>query len=174
MVTRKTRKVKKLRGNHTHGWGSKKKHRGAGSRGGRGMAGTGKRGDAKKPSIWSNKKYFGKYGFTRRTFVKKIQPVNLSYFEINADKLLEKKLIEKKGDVYIIDVKKLGFDKVLGCGKLTRKCRITAPVFSKKSAERIKKAGGEAIQLNKTERKAVQLNRTEKKGVQLNRTNGAK
>ena len=94
------------------------------------------------------KKEYG--GRLKRKDVKKMQAVNLSYFEINADKLLEEKLIEKQGDVYIIDVKSLGFDKVLGCGKLTRKCRITAPVFSKKSAERIKKAGGEAIQLNKT------------------------
>jgi len=59
----KRKKVTKQRGSKTHGWGAMKKHRGAGNRGGRGMAGTGKRGDAKKPSIQKNKKYFGKYGF---------------------------------------------------------------------------------------------------------------
>ena len=47
----KVKKVRKFRGSHTHGYGSKKKHRGAGSRGGRGMAGSGKRADQKKPSI---------------------------------------------------------------------------------------------------------------------------
>lgn len=42
-MIRRKRKVRKLRGSHTHGWGGcKKKHRGGGSKGGRGgMAGTG-------------------------------------------------------------------------------------------------------------------------------------
>ena len=38
MVVRREKRVRKLRGSKTHGWGSKKKHRGGGSRGGRGMS----------------------------------------------------------------------------------------------------------------------------------------
>ncbi len=45
------KKNKRQRGLSSHGWGHKKKHRGAGNRGGKGMAGTGKRADTKKPSI---------------------------------------------------------------------------------------------------------------------------
>ena len=41
MRTRK--KNTRQRGSHTHGWGAKKKHRGAGNRGGRGNAGSGPR-----------------------------------------------------------------------------------------------------------------------------------
>ena len=37
---RQGKKTAKLRGSRTHGYGSSKKHRGGGSRGGRGMAGT--------------------------------------------------------------------------------------------------------------------------------------
>ena len=54
----KEKKVRKMRGSRSHGHGDKKK-RGAGQRGGRGIAGTGKRGDSKKPSI-NVKNYFGK------------------------------------------------------------------------------------------------------------------
>jgi len=49
------RKVQRYRGSKTHGSGSMKKRRGAGHRGGRGNAGSGKRGDAKKPSYWNKK-----------------------------------------------------------------------------------------------------------------------
>ena len=45
MSVNKTKKVGKYRGSKTHGGGHMKKRRGAGNRGGRGMAGTGKRAD---------------------------------------------------------------------------------------------------------------------------------
>jgi large subunit ribosomal protein L15 len=151
MVVRKRKKDSRQRGSKTHGWGSMKKHRGAGNRGGRGMAGSGKRGDAKKPSIWKNKRYFGKYGFHKHGVVKKIVPVNLSYFEEKAEKLLADKLITKEADRYIIDAAKLGFNKVLGCVKLTKKFKITSESFSKKAVEKIKAAGGEAVELKKEE-----------------------
>ena len=47
MIIRR-KKVNKYRGSQTHGSGAKKKRRGAGNRGGRGMAGPGKIGDQKK------------------------------------------------------------------------------------------------------------------------------
>ncbi len=57
-----------MRAKTTHGYGSMKKNRGAGNRGGRGLAGTGKRGDANKQTYQANKKYFGKHGFTSKVF----------------------------------------------------------------------------------------------------------
>ena len=56
-----------MRGTSSHGWGSKKKHRGAGHRGGKGMAGSGKRADQKKPTILNlyGNDYYGKKGFRR-------------------------------------------------------------------------------------------------------------
>jgi len=143
MVIYKTRKNRKMRGSKTHGWGSMKKHRGAGSRGGRGMAGTGKRGDAKKPSIWKDKKYFGKHGFKRpKKITVKIKAINLKTIEQNLESLLSKKLIEKKNDSYVIDLKKLSFNKLLSTGKITKKFNIKCEYASKKAIEKIKKAGG--------------------------------
>ncbi len=146
MVTYKKRKNRNMRGSQTHGWGAKKKHRGAGSRGGRGMAGTGKRGDAKKPSIWKDTKYFGKYGFTRpNKIVIKINAINLKTIEQRLESLLAKKLVEKKNDSYIIDLKKLGFNKVLSTGKITKKFNIKCDYASKKAVEKIKESGGSIV-----------------------------
>jgi len=143
MVIYKIRKNRKMRGSKTHGWGSMKKHRGAGSRGGRGMAGTGKRGDAKKPGIWKDKKYFGKYGFKRPKKVTiEINAINLKTIEQNLESLLSKKLIEKKNDSYVIDLKKLGFNKLLSTGKVTKKFIIKCDYASKKAIDKIKNAGG--------------------------------
>ncbi|MFH1210610.1 MAG: uL15 family ribosomal protein [archaeon] len=144
MTARRQKKNKKMRGSHTHGWGSKKKHRGAGNRGGRGMAGTGKRADQKKPSIlveYGNT-YFGKPKGFNTPWNKKDRIINLEDIEKNIDEYTTKGLIIKENNVYIVDIKKLGFDKLLGKGKLKNKYKAIGKV-SRIAAERIKEAGGE-------------------------------
>jgi len=165
MVVYKRRKNRKMRGSHTHGWGSKKKHRGAGSRGGRGMAGTGKRGDAKKPCIWKNTKYFGKYGFKRpKKVIIEIKAINLKTIEQNLESLLSNKLIEKKNDSYVVDLKKLGFNKLLSTGKITKKFSIKCEYASKKAIDKIKKSGGSII-LEEKKAKEVKEKPKEEKPV---------
>ena len=51
MVVNRRKKVVKYRGHSNHGGGMRKKRRGAGSRGGRGNAGTGKRAGHKKAGM---------------------------------------------------------------------------------------------------------------------------
>lgn len=145
MTVNKRSKISRQRGSHTHGWGAMKKHRGSGNRGGAGMAGTGKRADSKKPSIWKDTHYFGKFGFKKKGQIIDIKPINIEYLEKNLDRLLSDKSIAKEGDFYVIDVKKIGFNKVLGCGKISNKYKITSDFFSKKAQEKIRSAGGEAI-----------------------------
>jgi len=152
MTVNKRKKNSRQRGSWTHGWGEKKKHRGAGSRGGRGMAGTGKRGDAKKPSIWKER-YFGKFGFVSRKKIK-IVSQNLEFLEKNAEKLVAKKLVSKEGDHYVVDSKKLKFNKLLGKGKLTKKFKIDVPYASKKAIDSVQKAGGIVNCKKKEESKA--------------------
>ncbi|MEM4245642.1 MAG: uL15 family ribosomal protein, partial [Candidatus Nanoarchaeia archaeon] len=107
MTARRQKKNKKMRGSKTHGWGSKKKHRGAGNRGGRGMAGTGKRADQNKPTILVvyGKEYFGKRGF-KRPRRKEDKTINLDYIEKHIEQLTAKGLITKENDYYIIPPKK--------------------------------------------------------------------
>ena len=60
MPERTRRKKNKLRGNRTHGKGNTKNHRGAGSKGGRGRAGS------HKHKFSKYYKTFGKHGFVRK------------------------------------------------------------------------------------------------------------
>ena len=136
MVVNKRKKFSRQRASHTHGWGSKKKHRGAGNRGGRGMAGSGKRGDALKTLYWKDKKYFGKYGFKKKGIKKEVKAVNIDYIESNLDKFL---------DGGIIDLGKLGYNKLLGNGKVKSKLKIKVDSASSKAIEKIKKAGGGVV-----------------------------
>lgn len=142
MVVRKRKKVSRCRGGRTHGWGSSKKHRGAGSRGGRGMAGTGKRADSKKPSIWMDTKYFGKHGFTHVN-VDPQREVTLSTLKEMLPQLVDAGLASKDKDTYVLDLSKVGYDKVLAKGKLEIKLRLKARYASRGAVQKIEAAGGE-------------------------------
>ena len=119
----KTKKTVKFRGQHTHGYGSKKKHRGSGHQGGVGMAGTGKRADSKKTKIWSDPKYFGRYGFVSKSKLK-IKTLNIFFIEEHFDNLLAKGLIKKEADIYVVDLKTFKCNKLLASGTPTRKYKI--------------------------------------------------
>lgn len=128
-------KNKGMRGYKSHGWGSKKKHRGSGSRGGFGMAGTGKRADTKKPTIineYGSDGYFGKRGF--------VVPKSISYKAINLKDL--NVLAEKnslKGEINLGD---FGYKKLLATGQLHYPLKITVEMASPKAIEKVNKAGG--------------------------------
>lgn len=132
MVVRKKRKVRKFRGKRSYGYGSHKKHRGGGSRGGRGKAGMHKH-------KWSyTVKYepdrFGKRGFkVPVAAAKKVKAINLRHLEALA--------VGKKK----IDLTKLGYNKVLGAGKIQAAMEVVAEAFSKKAIEKIEAAGGKAV-----------------------------
>jgi large subunit ribosomal protein L15 len=138
MVVR--RKGKRRRGERTY-HGSHKKWRGGGSRGGRGRAGMHKH-------KWSytvkyEPEHFGKHGFKRpREVVKKLKSINLKELDKKIDELLRLKKIKKEKGVVKIDLKELGFDKLLGTGKIKHKVIVRAKYFSEKAKEKIEKAGG--------------------------------
>ena len=146
MVIKKRKKITRQRGSKTHGWGAMKKHRGAGNRGGRGLAGTGRKADAKKPSIWKNKKYFGRHGFKKRS-IKRVKAVNIIFIEENLGKLLKDKKIKEENGVYSINLSDIGFNKLLGKGKITKKFKISCQCASKKAVEAVKKMGMTGKQL---------------------------
>ncbi len=145
MVTNKRKKFSRYRASHTHGKGSKKKRRGSGNRGGYGMAGTGKRSDHNKPSIWATD-YFGKHGFVPQQRVEK-KTVNILDLE------LKESLSRKEKDSYVADLTSLGYDKLLGKGRATKRFIITVEHASARAVEKIKAAGGE-IKLTSKEPKA--------------------
>lgn len=144
MVVYKRKKVTKYRGSITHGGGSRKKRRGAGSIGGRGNAGTGKRAGHKKAGMKDRK--LGRRGFNpRRNSVKEEVIVNLNYFTPQKlQSLIQENKVSKEGNFYIIDLELLGIDKVLSLGNLTVKLKVKGTI-SLNAAEKIKAAGGEVL-----------------------------
>ncbi|MBW9223009.1 50S ribosomal protein L15 [Methanothermococcus sp. SCGC AD-155-E23] len=143
-MIRKRRKVKKIRGSRTCGYGSHKKHRGAGSRGGRGMAGGHKH---KWIHIVKYKPdHFGKYGFTRHpSLVKEPRTINVGEIDELVQKNRDKFKVED-GKI-VVDVTELKYEKVLGKGKISCPMIIKALEFSEKAKEKIEAAGGEAVEL---------------------------
>jgi large subunit ribosomal protein L15 len=143
MVVRREKKHRKFRGFRTY-HGSHKKWRGGGSRGGRGMAGLHKH-------KWSyvtkyDPDHFGKHGFkSPQKILQKIKVINLKDLEKMAERLLNKKLATKEGDAIKIDVAKLGYQKVLGAGMLTKKLVVEAKLFSEQAKKKLEEAGGKAI-----------------------------
>ena len=143
MTVNRRKKNSRQRGSWTHGWGAKKKHRGSGNRGGSGMSGTGKRADSKKPSIWKTP-YFGKKGFIKKN-QEKITAQNIEFIERNLKTLVENGIIAKEKDFYVVDSKKLKFNKLLGKGRAKEKFKIIVDYASKKAIEAIKASGGEVV-----------------------------
>jgi large subunit ribosomal protein L15 len=132
------KKSVKLRGSRTQGYGSAKKNRGKGNRGGKGMAGT------KDHRKFSVAKYFpghiGKHGFrslSKRGLKPRPAAINLRDLE---------KLVEESKSKEI-DLPKLGYDRVLGAGTISKPLAIKAFSFSKTAEEKIKKAGGTAVKM---------------------------
>jgi len=135
----KLRKTRKYRGSRTHGWGRIGQHRGAGCRGHRKVG--------RHKHLWSyvaahEPNYFGKHGFNSPQSIHlKENLINIS----TLDEISEKISVEKeKGKLYV-DLTNLGFTKLLGTGKLTKKLTVNVPSCSKSAADKIKRAGGEVL-----------------------------
>ncbi len=131
------KKNKKQRGLNSHGWGHKKKHRGAGNRGGKGMAGTGKRADTKKPTIINKygNSYFGRRGFN----VPAKKPSNAIHLR-DLNIFVENNKIKEE-----IDLTEMGYTKLLATGNLSQPLKIKILSASKRAIEKVKSVGGEVI-----------------------------
>ncbi|MFQ6050399.1 MAG: uL15m family ribosomal protein [Candidatus Hydrothermarchaeota archaeon] len=142
-MIRKERKTKKYRGSKTCGGGSKKNRRGAGNRGGRGRAGMHKHKWTYTVKYASD--HFGKYGFKRApSLVKPSKAINVGELEDLLNYLIAEGKIKKKKKI-VLDLKELGYTKVLGKGKLEKALTVKAPEFSRRAVEKIESAGGQAV-----------------------------
>lgn len=136
------------RGTGSHGWGFRKKHKKSGHRGGKGMAGSGKRADQKKTLILKlyGNDYFGKQGITSRGTKRDIRKrINLIDLEANIESYIKKKIAKKNKDFIELNLNNY---KILGGGKnfsLKNKIVIRALEASKSAIEQVKKSGGEII-----------------------------
>lgn len=128
----------RLRGRRTCGYGQKFKHRGKGSKGGKGMAGTGKR--AGQKVTWRLKyhpDYFGKTGFKSKQ--KRLLTMNVGYINDKIERLVKENKAKKEKEGYSIELRKY---KILSAGKVDKKLFVKATSFSKKAEAKILKAHG--------------------------------
>ncbi len=142
-MAHKHRKIRKKRGSRTCGRGSHKKARGAGNRGGRGMAGT-----HKGKWTWVIKyapDHFGRRGF-KPPARREMLTVNLGEIEESIERLMASGIARELEDGRIeVDLTGMGEVKVLGTGRLTRALVVKAAEFSERAAEKLARAGGEAV-----------------------------
>ena len=142
----KTKKRKKSSRYHgrkrgTCGTGARKKMKGSGHRGGKGMAGTGKRADQKKTLILKlyGHDYFGKQGITsKKTERDKRKRINLDSIYKNLESFGK-----RKGDAYEINLN--SYKILAGQLEIKKKLIITAKSASGSAIEKVEKAGGKII-----------------------------
>jgi len=153
MTVNKRGKSRKRRGSQTYGWGKKSRARSAGSHSGKGRCGLGKRGHCKKPTMLKLRHELGlgprtKIGFKRHaSVIRDIRAITLRSLVCKLDDYVSDKLVKKEKDMFIVNLRDIGFNKLLSNGKLDVKLRVTSDYFSAKAIDKIKSAGGEAIPL---------------------------
>ncbi len=138
----KRKKRTRYRGTRTHGRGRKNRFRGSGNRGGVGMAGTGKRGDAKKTlviKLYGNN-YFGKSKTLRRKVKEKPKTITLENIKENIHALVKKGIAKEKDGIYEINLNNY---KIIGNNDTGIKMKIHARAATKGAQEAVKQAGGE-------------------------------
>ncbi len=151
MVVRRRKKSRKLRGRtRTMGWGRIGQHRGSGSCGGFGAAGM-----HKHMWTWVVKyapSWFGKHGFNRPPeLVRKPMEINVGELDEKVEAWLREGKAERKDDMIYVDLRKLGFNTLLGRGRVTHKLYVVVPRASKRAIEKIEAAGGKVEALEATE-----------------------
>jgi large subunit ribosomal protein L15 len=134
------RKVRKLRGSRTHGWGVSGQHRKAGSRGGRGKAGLHKH--KWQYALKYLPEHFGKDSM--RPPLRKVErTINVGelddlYFRLN------RSLPPKEGRA-VLDLRRLGYTRLLGGGQVRGSYEVLIASASDRAKQKVEEAGGKVV-----------------------------
>jgi len=145
------KKVRKMRGTRTHGYGRVGQHRKAGQRAGKGKTTQWKK--SKKSYYLKQKELgfpdpdwdFGKRGFKRPQDINRIYQVNalnVKDLDLKIEELTKNNIASKSGNTYTIDLKDVNIQKILGRGEINKKINISVNTASKRAIEKIESAGG--------------------------------
>lgn len=135
----KLRKCRKNRGSRTCGYGKVGQHRDQGAKPNR------KAGRHKHK--WSyviryEPDYFSKTGFTSpRSLRQQVKTINVGKLEELVEKLPTE---DVKGKAFI-NLENLGYNKLLGTGRITKPLAVKVSLSSKSASQKIKDAGGEIL-----------------------------
>ena len=141
----KLRKTRKLRGSRTHGWGQVGQHRKHGMKGGRGKAGGHKH-------KWTyivkyEPDYFSRRGFRCPTGRGELKTINLGELDELVDRLVEENKLNMEEGKYVVDLEKLGYEKLLGEGEVSKPLVVKTKFYSKLAEKKIQDVGGQLVKL---------------------------
>ena len=146
----KKRKVRRQRGSRTHGYGQIGQHRSRGGRGGTGKAGL----DKHKWTyvVKHDPTYWLKHGFvSTKTLNSKVKIINVGKLDDLVNRLDEEKKLERQENKVVLDLETLGFDKLLGTGKVTKPVLVKVSAYSESASRKLEEAGGAILQEAKAE-----------------------
>lgn len=135
-------RTRKLRGSRTHGRG-KKHGRGAGGRGGTGMAGLHKH--KFKWMLKYDPDHFGRHGFVRHAQMRETTAIDLEDLVRRLDELESAGHAKKDNSRIDVDLTAAGIDKLLGSGRVAVAMRITVAKASEAAVAKVAGAGGEVV-----------------------------
>ncbi len=115
---------------YDRGFGEKKKHRGKGSHGGKGYAGSTKH---------------------KKSYIVRFEPKHFDHSGFHSIGREEKKIVkvgdlEKLAKGSEINLTELGYDKLLANGEITKPINVRVAQFSKGAKAKIEKAGGKIVE----------------------------
>lgn len=136
------------RGSRTCGGGTHKNRRGGGSRGGRGHAGACKHNTFKAMKEgWM----YGKHGFHRPPAVRTyVTSLNVGELDELAAYLIDAGVAHEKDGAISINLEELGFDKLLGNGRVSKKYVINVGTASASAKAKVEELGGQIISETET------------------------
>ncbi len=143
MVVRKQKHSRKFRGSRRHGYGYSKQHQGKGHRGGKGNAGLGKRGQQNVTRLYSQGiHHLGRTGMLvgKRNVVKQ-KAITMRDLDLRLDGWAAQNAIKKDNNILIVNLKALGYNKLLSSGNLTHKVKIIGAV-SEGARKKVEASGG--------------------------------
>jgi len=141
---RREKKSRYYRGSRVRGWGRTGQHRRSGRKGGRGHAGY-----HKHYWTWVVKyapDWFGKHGFTRPpALVPRYKGINVGKIDEMVEDLLRKGLAKEEDGKVRLNIVKLGFNKLLGGGRVSRPLILETIKATEEAIRKAEEAGGQVI-----------------------------
>ncbi len=132
------RKVRRLRGSRTHGWGVSGQHRDSGMQGGHGSAGALAH---KRTKLVAEGIDISKHGFKSHS-AREIRTINVKDLLRLTSASPEEK---SKAELPLIDLSQLGYEKLLGGGVLKEPITVKVAKASKSAMRKIEEAGGKIL-----------------------------
>jgi len=148
------KKIRKMRGTRTCGYGRVGQHRKTGQRAGRGKTTQWKK---SKWSLYLKQKelgfpdpdwIMGKRGFKRPQDMVRLSNVNAINIK-DLDYKIEN-IAKKSADTYNINLNEINIQKLLGRGQINKKINVSVNKASKRAIEKIEAAGGKVTLLSES------------------------